>query len=85
LVEDLQVIFDFAREGARIRREVDKNYADCLSAIEALELKNMLRKEEDKLGAIMKINSGAAEPRAWTGRPCLCVCICAMVSEMVTR
>lgn len=30
-----------------------------MSLIEDLEMRNMLRKEEDKLGAIMKINSGA--------------------------
>jgi peptide chain release factor 2 len=34
-------------------------YASTLSKVEDLELKNMLRKEEDRLGAIMKINSGA--------------------------
>jgi len=59
LVDDLQVIFDFAREGAATEAEVEQNYTDCLVAIEDLELKNMLRNEEDKLGAIMKINSGA--------------------------
>lgn len=59
LVEDLQVIFDFAREGAATDIEVEKSYSDCLQLMEDVELKNMLRKEEDKLGAIMKINSGA--------------------------
>lgn len=59
LVEDLQVIFDFAREGAATDVEVEKSYSDCLQLMEDVELKNMLRKEEDKLGAIMKINSGA--------------------------
>lgn len=59
LSEDLQVIFDFAREGAATDTEVDQLYAQCLTALEDLELKNMLRKEEDRLGAIMKINSGA--------------------------
>lgn len=59
LVDDLQVIFDFSKEGAASDEEVTKNYTDCLTAIEDLELKNMLRNEEDKLGAIMKINSGA--------------------------
>lgn len=59
LVDDLQVIFDFAREGAATSDEVDANYNDCVAAIEDLELKNMLRNEEDKLGAILKINSGA--------------------------
>ena len=59
LVDDLQVIFDFAREGAATSDEVEASYADCITAIEDLELKNMLRNEEDKLGAILKINSGA--------------------------
>lgn len=59
LADDLQVIYDFAREGAATEAEVEKNYTDCLLALDDLELKNMLRNEEDKLGAIMKINSGA--------------------------
>lgn len=53
------MIFDFAREGAATDIEVEKSYSDCLQLMEDVELKNMLRKEEDKLGAIMKINSGA--------------------------
>ncbi|MGD9977521.1 MAG: peptide chain release factor 2 [Bacteroidales bacterium] len=59
LVDDLQVIFDFAREGAATNDEVDKHFREATTAIEGLELRNMLRNEEDKLGAIMKINSGA--------------------------
>ena len=53
------MIFDFAREGAATSDEVDASYADCVAVIEDLELKNMLRNEEDKLGAILKINPGA--------------------------
>ncbi|MBP7170240.1 MAG: peptide chain release factor 2 [Bacteroidales bacterium] len=59
LTEDLQVMFDFAKEGAATEEEIDSHYRQTLQAIEDLELKNMLRKEEDRLGAIMKINSGA--------------------------
>lgn len=58
-VEDLQVLFDFAKEGEVEESEVDAEYARVEELIEKLELKNMLRKEEDKLGAILKINSGA--------------------------
>ena len=38
-----------------------------MSLIEELELRNMLRKEEDKLGAVLKINSGAGgtESQDW--------------------
>jgi len=58
-VDDLQVLFDFAREGEASEEEVDQQYRKVLELINDLELKNMLGKEEDRLGAIMKINSGA--------------------------
>ncbi len=58
-IDDLQVLYDFAKEGEATEDEVAKQYALTLSKIEDLELRNMLRNEEDRLGAIMKINSGA--------------------------
>ncbi|MGC9469919.1 MAG: peptide chain release factor 2 [Bacteroidales bacterium] len=58
-VDDLQVLYDFAREGEASEEEVDQQYRKALDLISELELKNMLGKEEDRLGAIMKINSGA--------------------------
>ena len=58
-IEDLQVLYDFAKEGEATEDEVNKQYALTISKIEDLELRNMLRNEEDHLGAIMKINSGA--------------------------
>lgn len=58
-VEDLQVLFEFAKEGEADEGEVDAEYHRVLEIVENLELKNMLRKEEDKFGAILKINSGA--------------------------
>lgn len=58
-VDDLQVLYDFAREGEASEEEVDRQYRKALGLISDLELKNMLGKEEDQLGAIMKINSGA--------------------------
>lgn len=57
--EDLQVIFDFYKEGEATEEDIDKQYDTCLSMIEDLEVRNMLQKEEDQLGAILKINSGA--------------------------
>jgi len=58
-VEDLIVINDFFREGEASESELEKQYLECLSLVEDLEVRNMLRKEEDQLGAILKINSGA--------------------------
>ncbi len=53
------MIFDFYREGEASEEEVDRQYDLSLSLIEDLEVRNMLQKEEDQLGAILKINSGA--------------------------
>lgn len=53
------MINDFFREGEASEEEVDAQYNNCLSIIEDLEVRNMLQKEEDQLGAILKINSGA--------------------------
>ncbi|MBL4560099.1 MAG: peptide chain release factor 2 [Labilibaculum sp.] len=58
-IDDLQILFDFAKEGEASSKEVDEQFASTQALIEALELKNMLGKDEDKLGAILKINSGA--------------------------
>lgn len=58
-IEDLAVLYDFFREGEATEEEVDKQYDNCLSMLEDLEVRNMLQKEEDQLGAILKINSGA--------------------------
>jgi peptide chain release factor 2 len=53
------VLFDFYKEGEALEEDVDNQYESCLSMIEDLEVRNMLQKEEDQLGAILKINSGA--------------------------
>jgi peptide chain release factor 2 len=58
-IEDLIVINDFYKEGEATEEELDLQYKTCLSMIEDLEVRNMLQKEEDQLGAILKINSGA--------------------------
>jgi peptide chain release factor 2 len=50
---------DFFKEGEATEQDVDNQYNNCLSMIEDLEVRNMLQKEEDQLGAILKINSGA--------------------------
>lgn len=68
-LEDLGVLVDFFKEGEAEESDVEKEYQTCLVLVEELETKNMLRKEEDTLGAIMKINSGAGgtESLDWCG------------------
>lgn len=66
-VDELGLSFDFYKEELVTEEEVDALYADALAKIESLELRNMLRREEDKLGVVLKINSGAGgtESQDW--------------------
>jgi peptide chain release factor 2 len=58
-VEDLEVLKEFADADAATEDEVDAAYKQAIERVEDLEMKNMLRSEEDRLGAILTINSGA--------------------------
>jgi len=53
------LLFDFYKQEEATEEEVCLQYDTLINLLEDLELKNMLRNEEDSLGAIMKINSGA--------------------------
>ena len=66
-VEELTLAFDFVKEDVITEEELDQIYATTKEIIENLELRNMLRREEDKLGAVLKINSGAGgtESQDW--------------------
>ena len=58
---------DVVKEGLIEEAELDDIYARAVALIENLELHNMLRQEEDKLGVVLKINSGAGgtESQDW--------------------
>ena len=66
-VEELSLAFEFNKEGVVEEADVDAAYARAIALVENLELRNMLRREEDKLGAMLKINSGAGgtESQDW--------------------
>ncbi len=66
-VNELQLAWDFLKEGLVEESEIDSLYATAIEQIEKLELRNMLRREEDKLGVVLKINSGAGgtESQDW--------------------
>ena len=59
MVQDLQVLYDFYIEGEAQEDEIEQEFKIVETKIDNLELKNMLRNEEDTLSAIMKINAGA--------------------------
>lgn len=55
---------EFVEAGLTTEAEMDDHYAHTMDIIEKLELRNMLRSEEDKMGAIMDINAGAGGTEA---------------------
>ncbi len=63
-VEDLTLMPDFVREGVVTEEEMEAHYGRTVERVEALEMRNMLRRDEDKLGAIMDINAGAGGTEA---------------------
>lgn len=63
-VEDLALMPEFVKEGVVSEQEMDAHYAQTLERIEKLEMRNMLRRDEDKLGAILDINAGAGGTEA---------------------
>jgi peptide chain release factor 2 len=67
-LDDLKVLMDFQKEGEASESEVDEQYEKSLQLVEELEFRNMLGREEDVLGAILKINAGAGgtESQDWT-------------------
>ncbi len=62
--DELQLSFDFYKEGVTSEEEVDAAYSCALAKIEALELKNMLQKEGDHMSAVLKIVAGAGGTEA---------------------
>ncbi len=64
LAHELKLAFEYYKEALVTAEEVDDLYARAISAIENLELKNMLRAEEDSMDAVLKINAGAGGTEA---------------------
>ena len=68
LADELELSFDFYKEELVTEGDVDTAYAKASEAVEALELKNMLRDEADQMACVLKINSGAGgtESQDWS-------------------
>lgn len=64
---DLNVLSEFLELGEATEDELEKQYQLVVKHIEDLEFRNMLSNEEDKLSAILQINSGAGgtESQDW--------------------
>ena len=59
MLDDFLVIYEFFEADQATESEVEKAYGETIQEIELLEAKNMLRNEEDRLGAVLRINAGA--------------------------
>lgn len=66
--EDLKVILEFFEEGEGSEQDLEAHYRQTLKLVEDLEFRNMLSGEEDRLSAILQINSGAGgtESQDWS-------------------
>ncbi|MBR6370541.1 MAG: peptide chain release factor 2 [Bacteroidaceae bacterium] len=67
LADELSLAMEFYKEELVTEQDVDENYRKAVSAVESLELKNMLREEADQMDCVLKINSGAGgtESQDW--------------------
>lgn len=66
-LSDLEVLFDFHKEGDVSEEDIKEEAKKTEQAIEGLEFKRMLSGEEDQLSAILEINPGAGgtESQDW--------------------
>lgn len=59
LVDDLEVLQEFQKEGVATVEELDEQYEKALQSIENLEFRNMLSDEGDSMSAVLQITAGA--------------------------
>lgn len=59
LVDELEISWEFYKEGEQTDAEITDLYNKAMAAIEDLEFRNMLSGEEDKLSAVLQITAGA--------------------------
>ena len=59
LSDDLEVIFEYFKEGEVEEKELEKHFLKCKEHIENIEFKNMLSSEGDEMSAVIQITAGA--------------------------
>ncbi len=63
-VTDLEVLYEFQREGEVTEDEVEAKFRECTDAVDDLEFRSTLNRQEDELGVILEINAGAGGTEA---------------------
>ena len=59
MADELQLAYEFYKEGELSAEELDEQYSSTENHIEAIEFKNMLSDEGDSLSAVIQITAGA--------------------------
>lgn len=59
ILDDLEILFEFQKEGEASEEEVEGKYKEAVTTIDDLEFHSTLNKPEDELSAILEINAGA--------------------------
>ena len=59
MADELQIAYEFYKEGELSTEELDEQYTTTNTHIEAIEFKNMLSDEGDNLSAVIQITAGA--------------------------
>ncbi len=57
--EEVEIYFEYLKEGEGTPEQVEKAYHNALEQIEALEFRNMLSEEGDSMSAVLQITAGA--------------------------
>jgi len=64
LIDDAEVLLEFAQMGEASTEEVDAIYNKALGILEGMEFTSTLNKEEDEMSCILQINAGAGGTEA---------------------
>lgn len=58
-IDELEVLYEFYREDEATEEELNVQYEKTLAAVDDLEFRSTLNKEEDELSCLLEINAGA--------------------------
>jgi peptide chain release factor 2 len=64
VVEDLEVLLEFQKEGEATEEEVEERYQEAIKIVDDLEFRSTLNNPEDEFGVILEINAGAGGTEA---------------------
>lgn len=64
MLEDIEVLSEFQKEGEATEEEVEQKYQELLLSLDDIEFKTTLDQPEDKLNCTLEINAGAGGTEA---------------------